>query len=403
MPIKTVMVNFPTMPLEAVDLSPDGRWLLCTSRDSLKLWNLDGEVSELTHQGRGSEEFCTFFTSPFSLDSRRLACAIGGNVQLWEIDKLDSDDAWEVSKALPVIREVGISPDGQKFSLSTSSRDLQIWDIEEKGSHQLPHSIQNVPGTRGGSHGFSADGQVLAFSGPGLLQRKDAIYLWDLRQKLIIRTLTSGEDERSYFHAYLAIDAIRFSSDSQLLLGGCSIWNGDGSHLVWVWDLGKETAGPFKTFKRSSGGLMGKPVEVALSPQNRYLVASIAGPHDTFGIEIWDFDTCEAVRSIHVSGSITILKFSEEGDEIITDRGVFPIIEHMENGEPSTAATKQYSSLLVVRDGWIVRGAQRRLWLPSEERGVWASHGESLYIGTKSGRLQKYVVRDDTVEELEVS
>ncbi|KAJ5725151.1 uncharacterized protein N7483_006508 [Penicillium malachiteum] len=373
MPIKTVIAHSGNSneKLAAINLSPDGRWLLCTLMSILKLWDLDNEVPELAQWGRAQEKQRVFHTSAFSLDGR-LACGLRDSVQIWEIDKLASDDAWQISKSLPIINGIRISPDGQKLALSILRKELQIWDI---GGVRKPQTHTYI----------ITDGQVLAFSP----MRDESISLWDLKHRMIIRKLTLGADRHNF------CEVICFSSDSQMLLGAVSA--GEGGHLVW--DLSKETCDPFKYFERSPKDWDYWPLAIALSPQNRYLVASHTGEDDI--IIVWDFVTCEIVRTTIVPGPVMILEFSEEGNEIIMERGVFSLIEpDLESDESSTGAIRQYSLPLDVRDDWIVTGDQKRLWLTHEERGVWASHREALYIGTKSGRLQKYVVRDDGVRAI---
>lgn len=132
---------------------------------------------------------------------------------------------------------------------------------------------------------------------------------------------------------------------------------------------------------------------LACSRDSRYILSS---SETTNEITLWDVTTKEKLQIIEAPGPTQLLRLSEDQRYVLTERGAFPISGASAPGQDgsSAPATVECPAFLAVRDNWIVTGARRRLWLPPEYRGVWALHGRVLYIGSKLGRVLKFVLRE---------
>ena len=49
--------------------------------------------------------------------------------------------------------------------------------------------------------------------------------------------------------------------------------------------------------------------------------------------------------------------------------------------------------VIAVRDGWIISGSRRHLWLPPNYQGEWDSDETSIAVATNQGRVLRFLLR----------
>ncbi|HTH47084.1 MAG TPA: serine/threonine-protein kinase [Candidatus Limnocylindria bacterium] len=110
-----------------VEWSGDGRWLLTTTQDGLRVW--DAATGTL-HQGPMGGEG-SIFTARFSPDSRRVAATFAGSqlepsaALMWELPSLQrSGPAMSHGDAL---RDLRFSADGQRIVTTGLDRSARLW------------------------------------------------------------------------------------------------------------------------------------------------------------------------------------------------------------------------------------------------------------------------------------
>jgi hypothetical protein len=280
-------------PQLAVDLSPDGRRIVCSGQNhSVRQWSLDGQELPALQKAPGG------WSVAFSPDGKWIVgCGLDRTVRLWdsetgrELRQLEghAQIAW-MAQFLPdgqrivsvgedsTIRfwnandgkEIGqflghpgpiwcmaLSPDGRWLATGGSDGVMRLWDMASGKPRQL---LQGSHGGGVGTLAFSPDGRTIASTG----WQDQKIFLWEV---------ATGRCRRQIPHAG-GSKSVAFSPD-----GGTFITAGNDK-AIRFWDLSGERELP------ALEGHKGTVNGVALSHDGRTLVS--VGSDNT--VRAWSLD-----------------------------------------------------------------------------------------------------------------
>ena len=300
-----------------VDISPDGRYVLSSSIDSLILWDIrqGKKIQTFTHQGFLTGAVFGLAFSPdgkyfvsggkgtklwdlatrqevmtlddniaramaFSPDGKYLLCGGRGTMKIFDVA---TGEEIRDFKSQNNVDSVAYSPDG-KYVLSGRGREMTLWNAS------VGKSIKTVVGSEGSflnnpnvfAVAFSSDGQY-ALSGGG----DNSVRLWNAKNLTQIKKFVGHTGIRGIW-------SVAFSPDGKYALSGG--WDG----LIKIWDLASGTE--WRVFAGHTGSIGGASAK--FSPDGKYVIS--AGDAST---RIWDVSTGEEVASM--------IAF-EDGEWIIT-------------------------------------------------------------------------------------
>jgi WD40 repeat protein len=268
--------------LNSALFSPDGRYLLVSYRDGVRLWDI----------GAGTEiqSFLTTWGGPVALSP-------DGRYVLGT-DQLNVAHLWDTETGAPVhdfnagteIIDLTFSPDGARIALGLVSGTVQIWRVDTATVERrvpLGYDIGDVA--------FSPDGTALLVSGDR--NKPYSVHLLDVETGTELRVFTGLRD-----FANMAV----FSPDGRYVLAGGD--TGDRRALLWDAETGEEL--------RVFSGYINDVNTVAFSPDSRY--ALVGSADSTVGL--WDIETGIEVRrfgSVGSLGYVWSVGFSPDGKTIL--------------------------------------------------------------------------------------
>jgi WD40 repeat protein len=175
----------------AIDLSPDGRWLALAGEDGLvHLWRLDSGIGRGLRGHQGDVAAVSFSPSTGKLAS----AGIDGTAWLWD---LETGQGELLRRGRPGITTVRCSPDGRWLAVGGADGQLWLWDAKARTGRTLWTDEQPVFAIA-----FSPDVRQLAVS-----YRDGTIRLWRL-----------GEDQPRTLHGHQGeVQALTFSDDGREL------------------------------------------------------------------------------------------------------------------------------------------------------------------------------------------
>jgi WD40 repeat protein len=258
---KNLLVNF---PVSAVAISPDGKRLASVSAEflsgvtpTLKIW--DTETGKQLSSWPLDKQGLVGMTiqAEFSPDGQRIAFALGGSVQVWDVPS--GKKLLTVGQAEGMVDALAFSPDGRRLAAgSRNSSDgkvaVKLWDVE------TGHEIRDFASQEGALLGlaFTEGGNRLAAA------TKLRYRVWD----------ASTGTEVSSFHPTLSVKAAIAPGGIRLATTG---W--DGRVTIWDTITGQQVL--------SLRGFSGQATCLKFSPAGDRLAASgIEGQSAT--IRIWD-------------------------------------------------------------------------------------------------------------------
>lgn len=269
--------------------SPDGQTFAASSRDTVKLWNVNGKLLRTL-----SDHTDRINSIAFSPDGRIIASLSDANVmKLWS---KEGALLRAISDREDPIECMAFTPDGWMIGAGSMKGIVKLWNLD--GSLQLTwqdtadtENVNGILGTAVNKITFSRDSRMIATVG-GIL---NGIKIRDLHGALLETLLGHLMGVRSF----------AFSPNGQLFVSGSS------DKTVRLWDI----AGGYhvSTFQEHDESVN----SVAFAPDGK-MFASGSGDKTIKLWEIKDNDASLLWTLIGHQGSVTCLTFSPDGRTIVS-------------------------------------------------------------------------------------
>lgn len=273
--------------IDAMALSPDGRFLAVATGRRIQLWRLDGLEIRAVLEGHSD----LVWGVAFAPDGDTLfSSSADHTVRQWGLHQLEVRRIFRGHEGW--VWSVAISPDGQLVAAGGEDGAIYIWDAH---SGEVLNELRGHTG-RVRTLAFSRDGDLLA-SG----SQDQTIRLWTAESGRPVRPLAGHRDE---------VTAVAFSPDSQWLLSG------SGDKTLRVWDRDTDAEQYRLQDHRST------IATVAMHPDGRM---AASGSYNGV-IRLWDLEQRRATRVLLAhSQAVRAITFHADGNQLISgsyDRSV---------------------------------------------------------------------------------
>ena len=260
-PFRHCILTEHTGPVTAVDISPDGHYLVYGGDEhTVRLWDLRDRKCVRVWHGHTDVVLCI----AFSPDGQRLVSgSTDATIRLWDVA---SDQCQRTMTGhTDTVGGIAFSPDGAMLVSGSRDNTVRLWNPHLAQCRQtLRGYSRNVLGTA-----FSPDGSLVVSGGDDALLR-----LW---------TLPEQAEEQPVLAEFMghtkAIYAVAFSPD------GSMVASGGMDNTVRLWEMAT-----LHQTKRPRYVLEGHPTyvsAVAFSPDSQFVASTISG----IGITIWQVST----------------------------------------------------------------------------------------------------------------
>ena len=412
--------GYHTDRIRIVEFSEDGSTLAVVSGDQISLH--DSKSGRCKNTLKSQHDYPVFAIC-LSVDASLIAQAdIRNLIRIWDVEKGDFQYALEGHSDF--IADIAFSPDGSTLASASDDTTIRTWDTKTgKCVHVLEGHLSRVHCIK-----FVPDGSTLA-SG----SEDQTVRIWDTAEgncRYILRghsnsvwsidvsrdgslLATGSEDKTSRIWDLKTgrgryglvghsgrISKVMFSSDGTKLH---SICRRDNTIRIWSVATGK-------CLQIIEGNLKLNIAEVAISPDTSAIF--VTGCQRV--VRLWDTKTSKYLHTLHIGSEprhdVQILpcegaaatsnpnprKVKKTNSRYRKDRWLedwanqASNVQHLvSEGLPiQHTATPATLSEVDVQDGWLVRGSQRLLWLPSEYRpGVLECSSDTIIIGSPVGRV----------------
>ncbi len=193
-----------------------GRYLaIGDSHGKIRVWELKSGNLEKTYSDFGDAKLYPCYTSIGNLIA---AVILPQKVEVWDVEKHDKIDEFEINEQYVSRHRVRFSDDGTQLAVSIPN-ELSLWTKETDGCHTL--TILNGHTDTADCLAFSSDGKTLAAAYWGA-----NVILWDVASKRAHRR--GGEKLRGTAHA------VYLSANGQFISTG-----GDNKDTLWISEIGK--------------------------------------------------------------------------------------------------------------------------------------------------------------------
>lgn len=193
-----------------IAFTPDGRTLLTSATDGLRVWDVAGRRVLAHDPAFGG-------VAELSPDGRFAAVQHEQAIALWDVaSRREIGPRIRVPGHTDVITGMAISPDGRTLASAGLDSRVRLFDVATR--RPIEGSPPAAAGGLVNGLAFSPDGGTLAFTASD-----DAVRLWDVRHRRVKGVALIPEDA--------APNALAFSRDGEVLATG--LRNGD----VLLWDL----------------------------------------------------------------------------------------------------------------------------------------------------------------------
>ena len=195
--------------------SPDGQIIASGDiKGQIQLWNLQGKQLKPPFQAHQDE----VNKVAFSPDGTMIVSASGSadakdnSIRLWDLQGNPIGKTFR--EHTNIITSVVFSPNGKMIASGSNDNTVRLWNL--KGEQLLKIDLP-APAR---SLAFSPDGKMIAVGVSGVLVDSGAIYLWDLKGKLI----------GSPFKHNGSVESVVFSPDGKQIISGSK----DKTVRFWV-------------------------------------------------------------------------------------------------------------------------------------------------------------------------
>ncbi|KAF3169725.1 hypothetical protein TWF788_010400 [Orbilia oligospora] len=400
-----------------VTLSSNTRIIACGSiNGTIKLRDIIMETPLRTLRGHTA----SVRNISFSPDNKLLASASSDySIKLWDVADCEGEAA-EVLLKTPekhslYVNSVAFSPDGKVLASSSNDGTIKLWSatgVLLRTLEEHEHSVSIVE--------FSPDGRIFASA-----SKDNTIKLWDTTGTLL-QTLT--EDDW--------VTAIKFSPDGQKLasitcyqfqikLWDTSttaefLWNSN-IHRSWIRNYtfspnGKilasaaddETIGLWDTTTGQALRIIHVPGSmdpifrgIKISPDSKLIASRLGGGTHAI-VQLWDTATGMLLQTLAIGTRkdwVHDLAFSpnREGDRYIdTDiKSLYQTVFSLEDVENPNNPEFQPSEPVVSQNGeWLARNGEKLVWLPHDYRPQCSAvYGSTIVLGHHSGDVSFFTFR----------
>ncbi|OPB38161.1 hypothetical protein A0O28_0012650 [Trichoderma guizhouense] len=339
-----------------IAFSPQG-YLASGSHDmTIRLWNLEGSVSNDTHALLEPVSKKPINFMAMSLDGKYLASTSGESIHLW--DGITGMPMEPHTLLQSFVQSISFSPDGKRLVSSSKDGIVRVWDVAsgiicrvfQGHSDWVRHAV------------FSPDGASIASASDDRTVR-----IWSSL------TEAEGEDAKILRGHNSFVRTVAFSPDGRLLVSG-----DDGSTMV-IWDR------KFERPKHTVTGHSGRIINVIFSRDSSRIVSR----SEDSKVWVWDSTTgCLIQGPLKTDNTQHSVGFDPKIPEyILTEFGA----------NPSTLGSSSFftqRSLKGKRYGisaagdWITWNGREIIPIPVmyKPRVSWVQ-GNIVAIGTKSGKV----------------
>jgi WD40 repeat protein len=203
--------------VQALALSPDGKFLVTGSRDkSVREWEVTSGKQIRSFQGH-MQEVTTVALRP---DGRQVASASAdGAIRLWDLSAADEHKA--LTDATDSLWAVAISADSKKVAAAGADKTVRVYD-PQGGKLEAELAGHTAPVT---SLAFFPDGRLASAGGDRVVK------VWDVANKQVLKELAGHES---------AILALATGGDGKLVVSGAADktvrgWDAESGKQAWSW------------------------------------------------------------------------------------------------------------------------------------------------------------------------
>ena len=293
----------------------------------------------------------------FSPDGSRVASgSYDKTVRVWDVQT--GQCQYMLEGHSDEINSVVFSPDGSRVASGSNDKTVRVWDVQ---MGQCQYTLEGHLGWVN-SVVFSPDGSRVA-SG----SNDKTVRIWDVQTGQYQYTL-EGHSAR--------VNSVVFSPD------GSRVVSGSNDKTVRVWDV--QTGQCQYTLE----GHLGWVNSVVFS-RDGSRVAS--GSYDK-AVRVWDIASLTEILCYDAGHYQQDIQFSNDSSQVFVNGNLLSLPLQTPLHTTTEGLGGSYSNVPVSKLGvsvdWLTLSNKRVLWLPPEYRpGSWASYGDTIVIGSGTGRV----------------
>ncbi|MDX2163429.1 MAG: NB-ARC domain-containing protein [bacterium] len=274
--VRTITV--PEGAVNSVAFSPDGKWIVSASDNTVRVW--DAATGAAVRTLTGHEDDVN--SAAFSPDEKWIVSASGDNtVRVW--NAATGAEVRVLTGHTDIVNSAAFSPDGQWIVSASDDNTVRVWDAATGAAvRTLTGHTSTV-----NSAAFSPDGQwIVSAAWDGTVR------VWEAGTGAAVRTLTGHED---------VVNSAAFSPDGQWIVSASD----DGTVRLWDATMGTERL----TLDLDSCRVF----SASFSPDSRWLVSV----SEDKTLRVWDADTGAQRAIFHADAVLYSCAWSPLGDQII--------------------------------------------------------------------------------------